>query len=50
MEELKAKLEKLEERRFYINMIDHWSRDDQEEYNQLTTEINKIRELLKEQN
>jgi len=37
------KLLDLENRLFYLNMIDRWSREDREEYTKLTGEREKLR-------
>ena len=46
-EELKARIEKIKDELFMINMIDHWSRRDEEEYNSLRKELESLREKLK---
>ena len=46
-EELKARIEKVENELFMINMIDNWSRQDEERYNNLRKELKSLREKLK---
>lgn len=46
-EELKVRIEKVENELFMINMIDHWSRQDEERYNNLRKEFKSLREKLK---
>ena len=47
--EIKARLEKIEEILFNINMIDHWTREDNERYNKYINEkfalIDKLNEM-----
>lgn len=46
VEELKRKIEDLEETLFYINMIDHWTRQDQESYEKYSKQIEELKKLL----
>lgn len=46
-EELKARIEKVKNKLFMIDMIDHWSRRDEEEYNSLRKELRNLCEKLK---
>jgi len=46
-EELKARIEKVKKGLFMINMIDHWSRQDEEEYDNLRKELEDLHEKLK---
>ena len=47
--EIKARLEKVEEILFNIDMIDHWTREDSERYSKYTKEkfalIDKLNEM-----
>lgn len=47
--EIKARLEKVEEILFNINMIDHWTREDNERYSKYVNEkfalIDKLNEM-----
>ena len=46
IEELKRKIEDLEETLFYINMIDHWTREDSECYDKYSKQIKELKEQL----
>ena len=46
VEELKRKIEDLEETLFYIEMIDHWTREDSESYEKYSKQIKKLKALL----
>ena len=46
-EELKARIEKVKDELFMIDMIDHWSRRDEEDYRNLRRELRELEEKLK---
>ena len=46
VEELKRKIEDLEETLFYIEMIDHWTREDNEIYEKYSKQIKELKALL----
>lgn len=46
VEELKRKIEDLEETLFYIEMIDHWTREDSEIYDKYSKQIKELKALL----
>ena len=46
VEELKRKIEDLEETLFYIEMIDHWTREDNESYEKYSKQIKELKALL----
>ncbi len=46
-EEMNKRLEQLETRAFYINMVDHWTREDRDMLAQVEKEIKEIKEMLK---
>ena len=46
-EELKARIEKVKNELFMIDMIDHWSRRDEEEYHNFRRELRELEEKLK---
>ena len=46
VEELKRKIEDLEETLFYIEMIDHWTRRDSEMYDKYSEQIKELKALL----
>ena len=46
VEELKRKIEDLEETLFYIEMIDHWNREDSESYEKYSKQIKELKALL----
>lgn len=46
VEELKRKIEELEDTLFYIDMIDHWTQKDKEHYNKYSKQIKELKELL----
>ena len=46
VEELKRKIEDLEETLFYIEMIDHWTREDSEMYDKYSKQIKELKALL----
>lgn len=46
VEELKRKIENLEETLFYIEMIDHWTREDNEAYDKYSKQIKELKALL----
>lgn len=46
VEELKNKIEDLETTLFYIEMIDHWTRKDEELYDKYSQEINNLKAML----
>lgn len=47
-EQLEAKLEKLKNSQFYLNMKDHWTEKDFEEDNKLDKEIYEVKKALAE--
>lgn len=49
-EELEQELEILEERRFMVDMIDHWDEEDKQLYNDLSDKINELNEKLEKLN
>lgn len=46
VEELKRKIEDLEKTLFYIEMIDHWTREDNEIYEKYSKQIKELKALL----
>ena len=46
VEELKRKIKDLEETLFYIEMIDHWTREDNEIYEKYSKQIKELKALL----
>ena len=46
VEELKRKIEDLEETLFYIEMIDHWTREDSEIHEKYSKQIKELKALL----
>jgi hypothetical protein len=46
VEELKRKIKDLEETLFYIEMIDHWTREDNETYEKYSKQIKELKALL----
>jgi len=46
VEELKNKIEKLEDTLFYINMIDHWTNEDRELYNKYSKQVQDLKAML----
>ena len=46
VEELKRKIEDLEKTLFYIEMIDHWTREDSETYDKYSKQIKELKALL----
>lgn len=46
VEELKNKIEKLEDTLFYINMIDHWTNEDRELYNNYSKQVQDLKAML----
>lgn len=47
MKELKQQLEKLENKMFMLQMIDHWSADDYRYSNELQKQIKEVKEKIK---
>jgi len=45
-EELEKEIEKVKEHRFMIDMIDHWTDEDREVYDNLTNLIKELEEKL----
>lgn len=45
-EELEKEIEKVKEHRFMIDMIDHWTAEDREAYDNLTKLIKELEEKL----
>lgn len=46
VQELKRKIEELENTLFFIEMIDHWTREDQEAYDKYSNQITELKRLL----
>lgn len=46
--ELEKKLQELETKRFYIEMIDRWKPCDREDWDNVNAEISKVKKALKE--
>ena len=46
VQELKRKIEELENTLFFIEMIDHWTREDQEAYDKYSNQIAELKRLL----
>jgi len=46
VEELKNKIEQLEDTLFYIEMIDHWTRKDEELYDKYSKQIQDLKAML----
>ena len=46
VEELKNKIEQLEDTLFYIEMIDHWTRKDRELYDKYFKQIQDLKAML----
>ena len=46
VQELKRKIEELENTLFFIEMIDHWTREDQEAYDKYYQQITELKRLL----
>ena len=49
VEELKRKVEELEDTIFLIEMIDHWTREDEESFDKYSKELREIKNLLTEE-
>lgn len=49
IKELKRKIEELENTLFFINMIDHWTREDSEAYDKYSKQITELKRLLVEE-
>ena len=49
IEELKKRIEDLEDSIFYINMIDRWTREDSELYDKYSKELRELKSLLIEE-
>lgn len=49
VQELKRKIEELENTLFFINMIDHWTKADQEAYDKYYQQITELKRLLVEE-
>lgn len=49
-EELEKEIEKVEEHRFMIDMIDVWTDEDREAYDNLTKLLNELKEKLSKLN
>lgn len=45
IQELKAKIEDLEETIFYIEMIDHWTMEDREYHEKYSKELRELKRL-----
>lgn len=45
--EIEARIDTLETRAFYINMVDHWTREDRELLHKVEQEIKELKALLK---
>lgn len=46
IKELERKIEELEKTLFYINMIDHWTREDSTMYEKYSKELQELKDLL----
>ena len=46
VQELKRKIEELENTLFFIEMIDHWTREDQDAYDKYSNQIVELKRLL----
>jgi hypothetical protein len=46
VQELKRKIEELENTLFFIEMIDHWTREDQDAYDKYSNQIAELKRLL----
>lgn len=46
VEELKNKIEQLEDTLFYIEMIDHWTKKDRELYDKYSQQIQDLKAML----
>lgn len=49
VEELKKKIEDLEETLFFIDMIDHWTKEDKESYDKYSKQVQELKQLLIEE-
>ena len=49
VEELKRKAEELEETIFLIEMIDHWTRENEESFENYSKELKEIKNLITEE-
>ena len=49
VEELKKKIEDLEETLFFIDMIDHWTKEDSESYDKYSKQVQELKQLLIEE-
>lgn len=48
IEELKLRIEDLEKTLFYINMVDHWTREDREAYEMWSKKLQETKQMLTE--
>ncbi len=46
VQELKRKIEELENTLFFIEMIDHWTKEDQDAYDKYSNQITELKRLL----
>lgn len=46
-DELKQMIDELEQKIFYLDMVDHWEPDDFRRYDDLTTELSILKEKLR---
>lgn len=44
--EIKEKIEKLEMRKFYLNMVDRWAREDYNRMDEINKELRNLKEML----
>lgn len=44
--ELLKELHELEEREFFLNMVDRWTNEDRKAYNAINAEIRRVRKAL----
>ena len=49
IKELKTKIKELEESIFYLNMVDHWTREDSELSDKYHQELARLKDLLLEE-
>lgn len=44
--EIEEKIEKLEMRKFYLNMVDRWTREDYNRMDEINKELRNLKEML----
>ena len=49
VEELKKKIKDLEETLFFIDMIDHWTKENKENYDKYSKQVQELKQLLIEE-